>query len=82
MIQSKHEPSVGSAKVSFHIILLVVTTILAISANKNKNVVTLLVDGVQSPEPGVGSAKVSAADTNDPLYIGGIPGKQTKIDLC
>ena len=50
-------------------------TITAISANKNKNVVTLLVDGVQSPKPGVGSAKVSAADTNDPLYIGGLPGK-------
>lgn len=45
------------------------------AANKNKNVVTLLVDGVQAPEPGIGSAKVTAADTNDPLYIGGLPGR-------
>ncbi|PVD23436.1 hypothetical protein C0Q70_16705 [Pomacea canaliculata] len=49
-----------------------------IEANKNKNVVTLLVDGVQAPEPGIGSAKVTAADTNDPLYIGGLPDKGAK----
>ncbi|XP_076440495.1 laminin subunit alpha-like [Babylonia areolata] len=49
-----------------------------IIANKNKNVVTIMVDGMESPEPGVGSAKVSSADTNDPLYIGGVPDASAK----
>ncbi|XP_076440471.1 laminin subunit alpha-like [Babylonia areolata] len=37
-----------------------------------------MVDGMESPEPGVGSAKVSSADTNDPLYIGGVPDASAK----
>lgn len=36
--------------------------------------VTLIVDGEEGPKE-VGSAKVTAADTNDPLYIGGVPSK-------
>jgi hypothetical protein len=47
---------------------------LQISAVKAKNVVTLNVDGVYMM-PGIGAAGVSSTDTNDPLHIGGVPGK-------
>ena len=47
-----------------------------ISAVKAKNVLTLNVDGVFS-YPGVGEAGVSSTDTNDELYIGGVPGELT-----
>ncbi|GFY37998.1 laminin-like protein epi-1 [Trichonephila inaurata madagascariensis] len=39
---------------------------------KSNNFVTLSVDGVFS-EPGIGVGGVSSTDTNDPLYIGGLP---------
>ncbi|KAK7100839.1 laminin subunit alpha-like isoform X2 [Littorina saxatilis] len=48
-----------------------------IKANKNKTVVTLVVNGKRGQES-VGSTKVSAADTNDPLYIGGLPDTSLK----
>ena len=44
-----------------------------IRAVKAKNVVTLFVDEV-SAYPGIGPAGISSTDTNDPLYVGGIPG--------
>ncbi|XP_074640335.1 laminin subunit alpha-like [Tubulanus polymorphus] len=40
---------------------------------KAKNVVMLKVDGVDGQERGIGDAGVSSTDTNDPLYVGGIP---------
>ena len=46
-----------------------------ITAVKAKNVVTLYVDGVFA-HPGIGAGGVSSTDTNDPLYIGGVPGKK------
>lgn len=49
---------------------------LLVAVVKAKNVVTLIVDGVTT-EPGIGTAGVSATDTNDPLYIGGRPGKNS-----
>ena len=45
-----------------------------IKATKAKNVVTLYVDEVYT-YPGIGEAGVSSTDTEDPLYIGGVPGK-------
>lgn len=42
------------------------------TAQKNKNVVRVQVDGVYS-KVGVGVEGVSDTDTNDPLYIGGVP---------
>ncbi len=45
-----------------------------IKATKAKNVVTLLVDEVYT-YPGIGEAGVSSTDTEDPLYIGGVPGE-------
>lgn len=44
-----------------------------IKAVKAKNVVRLNVDEVFTA-PGIGQAGVSSTDTNDPLYVGGIPG--------
>ena len=44
-----------------------------ITAQKNKNVVRVQVDGVFTGV-GVGVEGVSDTDTNDPLYIGGYPG--------
>ena len=46
------------------------------AAKKAKNVVTLNVDDV-STFPGMGMPGVSDTDTNDPLYIGGIPANGT-----
>ena len=46
------------------------------AAVKAKNVVTLEVDGVLAP-PGVGVEGVSHTNTQDPLYVGGVPGKFT-----
>ena len=43
-----------------------------VPAVKAKNVVTLSVDGVGT-YPGIGEAGVSNTDTNDPLYVGGVP---------
>jgi len=43
---------------------------------KAKNVVTLEVDGVLAP-PGVGVEGVSHTNTQDPLYVGGVPGNFT-----
>jgi laminin alpha 3/5 len=43
-----------------------------IRATKAKNVVMLEVDGV-SAAPGLGTAGVAHTNTNDPLYIGGVP---------
>jgi len=44
-----------------------------LSAMKNKNVVTLEVNGIMTPgdagEPGFG-----ITNTNDPFYVGGVPG--------
>ena len=40
---------------------------------KAKNVVTLEVDGVMA-QPGLGVEGVSHTNTNDPLYVGGVPG--------
>ncbi len=45
----------------------------SIKAVKAKNVVTLYVDDVFT-YPGIGEAGVSSTDTNDRLYIGGVPG--------
>lgn len=45
---------------------------IVVSAVKAKNVVTLAVDGVGT-YPGIGEAGVSATDTKDPLYVGGMP---------
>jgi len=42
-------------------------------AVKNKNVVTLEVDGVTG-EPGIDVEGVSHTNTQDPLYVGGVPG--------
>ncbi|XP_015919728.2 laminin subunit alpha isoform X1 [Parasteatoda tepidariorum] len=39
---------------------------------KSNNFVTLSLDGIFS-DPGIGVGGVSATDTNDPLYIGGVP---------
>jgi len=39
-------------------------------------VVTLEVDGVLAP-PGVGVEGVSHTNTQDPLYVGGVPGNFT-----
>ncbi|XP_054719477.1 laminin subunit alpha-like [Uloborus diversus] len=39
---------------------------------KSNNVVTVSLDGLFS-EPGIGIGGVSSTDTNDPLYIGGLP---------
>ncbi|XP_014673416.1 PREDICTED: laminin subunit alpha-4-like, partial [Priapulus caudatus] len=44
----------------------------SVQAVKAKNLVTLSVDGV-FVKPGIGQIGISSADTNDPLYIGGIP---------
>ena len=43
-------------------------------AKKNKNVLTLVVDG-SFTRPGIGEGGISSTDTTDPLYIGGVPGK-------
>ena len=40
---------------------------------KAKNVLRIEVDGVVS-YPAIGEPGQSSTDTNDPLYIGGIPG--------
>lgn len=40
----------------------------------------LEVDGVTAPI-GQGKPGVSAADTNDPLFIGGAPGKKNYLPL-
>ena len=42
-------------------------------AVKAKNVVTLEVDGVMAV-PGFGAEGVSHTNTQDPLYVGGVPG--------
>uniref|UniRef100_A0A0B7BNE7 Laminin subunit alpha n=1 Tax=Arion vulgaris TaxID=1028688 RepID=A0A0B7BNE7_9EUPU len=44
----------------------------SIRAIKNKHILTLAIDGVNVAEPQHGKAEISAADTNDPLYIGGV----------
>ena len=44
-----------------------------IRCQKAKNVVTIEVDGVYG-SPGTGEAGVSRTDTNDPFYVGGVPG--------
>jgi len=49
-----------------------------ITAIKAKNVVTLTVDDVYT-YPGIGKPGVSSTDTNDPLYIGGVPATHTGI---
>jgi len=43
------------------------------AAVKAKNVVTIEVDGVMAA-PGFGVEGVSHTNTQDPLYIGGVPG--------
>lgn len=43
-------------------------------AIKDKHILTLAVDGISVGEPQAGKAEISAADTNDPLYIGGVAG--------
>ena len=44
------------------------------SAVKAKNVLSMKVDGV-SAYAGIGGDGNSSTDTNDPLYVGGVPGK-------
>ena len=44
------------------------------TGQKAKNVVTIEVDGVFG-SPGAGEAGVSRTDTNDPFYVGGVPGE-------
>jgi hypothetical protein len=48
---------------------------LLFAGQKAKNVVTIEVDGVFG-SPGAGEAGVSRTDTNDPFYMGGVPGKK------
>jgi len=45
-------------------------------AVKAKNVVTLEVNGVMAT-PGFGTEGVSHTNTQDPLYVGGVPGIRT-----
>jgi len=40
--------------------------------------VTLEVDGVTT-DPGFGIEGVSHTDTQDPLYVGGVPGTQSHV---
>jgi laminin alpha 3/5 len=49
-----------------------------IRGQKAKNVITLEVDGVLT-KPGVGEAGLSKTDTNDPLYVGGVPVRHRGI---
>jgi laminin alpha 3/5 len=49
----------------------------SIRAIKNKHILTLTVDGI-NVEPQNGKSEISAADTNDPLYIGGITDLQIR----
>lgn len=49
-----------------------------IRAEKNKNVVRVRVDGVYS-KVGVGVEGVSETNTNDPLYIGGVPVRHSGV---
>ena len=51
-------------------------------ANKTKNIVSLVVDGVNSPDVGIGSEKANDANTNDPLYVGGNPGQSINRHFC
>ncbi|GAB6025535.1 hypothetical protein CHUAL_011266 [Chamberlinius hualienensis] len=52
----------------------------SIVAVKDKNVVTISVDN-KFADPGLGVPGVSATDTNDPLYIGGVPADSKFRDL-
>ena len=49
-------------------------------AKKSKNVVTLKVNTVLT-HPGIGDSGVTSADTDDPLYIGGVPGKRAHYQV-
>ncbi|BFY99968.1 hypothetical protein BsWGS_03008 [Bradybaena similaris] len=49
----------------------------SIRAEKNKHILTLAVDNI-NVEPQQGKAEISAADTNDPLYIGGVADPESK----
>ena len=54
--------------------------LLSIPAVKARNVVTLTVDGMfVNPESAV--SRVSAADTNQPLFIGGHPKPDTVLGV-
>jgi len=50
-----------------------------VPAVKAKNVITLEVDGIEG-DPGIGEPGISITNTNDPIYIGGAPGKWGAID--
>lgn len=45
-----------------------------VRATKSKKILTLTVDGFSAPK--ASSQAQMSADTNDPLYIGGYPGKE------
>ncbi len=66
-----HAQTIISTSINPAIRFMVSFCLLAVKA---KNVVTLMVDSVFSV-PGFGPEGVSSTDTNDPLYIGGVPGK-------
>jgi len=56
--------------------------VLYCAAVKAKNVVTLDIDGVMA-QPGIGVEGVSHTNTQDPLYIGGLPGNySSNYSLC
>ncbi|XP_012943161.1 laminin subunit alpha isoform X2 [Aplysia californica] len=49
-----------------------------IRATKTRHILMLAVDGINVGEPQEGKKDVSAADTNDPLYIGGVADLTSK----
>ena len=55
--------------------VLVRHTYVSAAAENHKTLVTLNVDGYATT-PGFGEEGFSSTDTNDPLYIGGLPGER------
>lgn len=49
--------------------------------NKAKNLLLLTVDGMNAPA-GTGAKGSSEINSNDPMYIGGVPGTCLLFSLC